>query len=239
VRATEAERRWHGRCESVLRGLLRCPHSLHGRRRQKPEVPVMLSIHQVRTHLLPLMLLTALSAGACVAPVEEADDDPIASTEQSLSSCLPEIPEALAVPDGNKLAFVLGAEGVQIYDCKAAADGTASWVFRAPEADLFGHRGRIAGSHYVGPTWEALDGSTVVGARVAGVSVDASAIPWLLLQAASHTGKGRMSKVTFIQRVNTGGGLAPAGSCELGAVAEVDYTADYLFYTAKPQRGVP
>lgn len=198
----------------------------------------MLPIIPVRaTRLLPCALLAAL--GACVAPVESGEDEALISAEQSLSSCLPEIPAALAVPDGNKLAFVLQAEGVQIYDCKAAADGSASWVFRAPEADLFGHRGRLAGSHYAGPTWEALDGSTVVASRVAGATVDSSAIPWLLLQAASHTGKGRMSKVTFIQRLSTSGGLAPAGACELGAVAEVDYTADYAFYEAKPKRGAP
>jgi hypothetical protein len=176
------------------------------------------------TRLLPFALLTALSAGACVAPVESGDDEALTGSEQSLSSCLPEIPEALAVPDGNKLVFVLQAEGVQIYDCKAVADGSAAWVFRAPEADLFDQRGRRAGSHYAGPTWEALDGSTVVAARVAGASVDAGAIPWLLLQAASHVGKGRMSKVTFIQRISTGGGLAPAGGCDstrVGAVRAV------------------
>jgi hypothetical protein len=203
----------------------------------------MLPIIPVRTmRLLPFALLGAL--GACVAPVESGagEDEALTSSAQSLSSCLPEIPEALAVPDGNKLAFVLQAEGVQIYDCKAAADGSASWVFRAPEADLFGQRGRLAGSHYAGPTWEALDGSTVVGSRLAGATVDASAIPWLLLQAASHTGKGRMSKVTFIQRISTTGGLAPATGCDAtlaGAVAAVDYTADYVFYEAKPKGRAP
>jgi hypothetical protein len=190
------------------------------------------------------LILVAISAAgaACVAPVDEADDDAVGSTTQALFSCRPDIPEALAVPEGNKLAFVLQAEGVQIYDCKAAADGSAGWVFRAPEADLFGHRGRLAGSHYAGPTWEALDGSTVVASRVAGASVDATAIPWLLLQAVSHTGNGRMSKVTYIQRVSTTGGLAPSAGCDqtqLGAVAEVDYTADYNFYQTKPARSGP
>jgi hypothetical protein len=196
----------------------------------------MLPFIPTRTRLLPHALLALVAAG-CSAPLEQGEDEPLASNEQSLSRCLPDVPEALAVPDGNKLAFVLPAEGVQIYDCKAAADGGMGWLFRAPEADLFDRRGRLAGSHYAGPTWEALDGGTVVAARVAGASVDASAIPWLLLQATSHTGKGRMADVTFIQRVNTTGGLAPAGSCEMGAVAEVDYTADYLFYVAKPRRG--
>jgi hypothetical protein len=196
----------------------------------------MLPFIPTRTRVLVLLVLLALSASACITPADQVEDEPLTGSEQSLSACLPAIPEALTVPDGNKLTFVLQAAGVQIYDCKAAADGSVSWVFRAPEADLFGHRGRLAGSHYAGPSWEALDGSTVVAARVAGASVDASAIPWLLLQATSHTGKGRMVDVTFIQRVNTAGGLAPASGCDAasaGAVAEVEYTADYLFYEAK------
>ena len=113
-------------------------------------------------------------------------------------------------------------------------------MFRAPEADLFGKRGRIAGSHYAGPTWEGLDGSTVVAGRVAGVTVDATAIPWLLLQATSNTGDGRMSDVTFIQRLETVGGLAPATGCDaahIGAVADVPYTALYAFYEARRGRG--
>lgn len=182
-----------------------------------------------------IALLATFTAAGCVATVDDGDD-PSASATLALSSCLPSIPEALAVPEGSKLAFVLSAEGVQIYDCKAAADGSVAWVFRAPEADLLGRHDRLAGTHYAGPTWEALDGSTVVGARLAGATVDATAIPWLLLQAASHAGQGRMSKVTYIQRLSTTGGLSPSGGCDtahVGAVAEVEYTADYAFYEAR------
>lgn len=183
---------------------------------------------------------SALFAGSvlhgCAAEIDNAGDEP-AVAEQALSACLPDIPPELAVPAGNRLAFLLDATGVQIYDCKASADGSsAAWTFRAPEADLL-KRDHIAGSHYAGPTWEALDGSTVVGARLAGASVDPTAIPWLLLQAKSHTGDGRMSEVTFIQRLNTTGGLAPSTGCDLdhlGAEADVPYTALYTFSKAHP-----
>jgi hypothetical protein len=198
----------------------------------------MLTFSNPLHRTFPCALLALLAFG-CSAAVEDAGGEPIDSASAALSGCLPEIPEALAVPQGNKLTFALTAEGAQIYDCKATADGSAAWVFRAPEADLFGRRGRLAGSHYAGPTWEALDGSTVVAARLAGVTVDATAIPWLLLQAASHAGDGRMSTVTFIHRVSTTGGLAPVSGCDatqLGGVAEVEYTATYLFYEAKPKR---
>ena len=51
----------------------------------------------------------------------------------------------------------------------------------------------MIGTHFGGPTWQAKDASTVVGKRVDGVTVDPTAIPWLLLEATSTTGaKGSM-----------------------------------------------
>ena len=183
--------------------------------------------------LRTVLSLIALLGSACVAEVSDEASDEIIESAEALKQRLPEIPAALAVPDGNKLAFTLSAEGVQIYDCKTNADGNAVWTFRAPEADLFSGR-HFAGTHYAGPTWEALDGSTVVGTRVAGATVDASAIPWLLLSGVSPDEHGRMAGVSYIHRLNTAGGSAPASSsCSattLGDVAEVEYTALYAFY---------
>jgi hypothetical protein len=102
---------------------------------------------------------------------------------------------------------------------------------------LLDKHGYVAGSHYAGPTWESLDGSTVVGARRAGVIVDETAIPWLRLEAVAHTGTGRMSAVTWIQRLDTSAGLAPTTGCDAGHAgdtAPVNYTATYYFYEAKP-----
>jgi hypothetical protein len=87
---------------------------------------------------------------------------------------------------------------------------------------------------YAGPTWEWLDGSTIVGARVDGRSVDATAIPWLLLRVVSHGPvAGKLTDITAIQRVDTVGGLAPAGTCSAGDTADVAYTAKYVFYRTK------
>jgi hypothetical protein len=187
-----------------------------------------------RLSFLSLSCLAALLLAACAADdLDSASDDAISDSSEALKQRLPSIPEALVVPSGNKLAFTLFGDGVQIYDCKTNADGNPAWTFRAPEADLFSGR-RLAGIHYGGPTWEALDGSTVVGTRVAGVTVDASAIQWLLLSAVSPDQHGRMAGVTYIQRLETVGGLAPSTTgCELGAVAEVDYTALYAIYKAQ------
>jgi hypothetical protein len=143
------------------------------------------------------------------------------------------MPTGLEAPAGHELAFELRAEGVQIYSCGDAATGPA-WALEAPEAKLIDSRGVYAGTHGKGPTWEALDGSSVVGTKVQAANAEAGAVPWLLLRAASHGGtRGRMADVTFVQRVQTSGGVAPSSGCSaaaVGAVARVPYEARYCFY---------
>lgn len=115
-----------------------------------------------------------------------------------------------------------------------------SWGFVEPVATLFAesdYRGKV-GIHYAspssGPTWESNSGSKVVVTRLADCTPDATAIPWLLLQAVSTEGPGVFSSVTWVQRVNTIGGRAPAApGLSIGAVIEVPYTAEYYFYRAQ------
>jgi hypothetical protein len=150
------------------------------------------------------------------------------------SPCRAGLPAAPAAPAGNELAFELQAIGVQLYACDATS-GAPAWTFQAPEATLTGPDGQASGKHFAGPTWEGADGSRVVGAKVAAATPDPSAIPWLLLAAASHAGTGRMAEVTFVQRVATWGGIAPAAGCDpshVGEVARVPYRAVYCFYRA-------
>jgi Protein of unknown function (DUF3455) len=139
----------------------------------------------------------------------------------------PVVPDAIKVQAGNKLFLSGHAVGVQIYTC----NGTA-WTFVAPRANLYDERGRLIITHFAGPTWQAKDGSQVRGQLVNPYPVE-GAIPWLLLSAASTT-PGQLGGTTFIQRINTTGGLAPAaGTCtpeNAGATAEVPYTADYYFW---------
>jgi hypothetical protein len=143
----------------------------------------------------------------------------------------PVVPSKIQVPSGNRVFLVGHAVGVQIYLCNGAA-----WSFVAPRADLFGDNGQLVVTHFGGPSWQAKDGSTVVGTLVDRTTVDASAIPWLLLSASASPGShgGRLAHTTFIQRVATTGGLAPAASeCNpstAGTQAEVPYTADYFFW---------
>jgi hypothetical protein len=138
--------------------------------------------------------------------------------------------QILAVPTGNKVAFHVYAEGVQIYGW----NGT-SWAFVAPEAVLYADAGDdgAVGIHYAGPTWESVSGSKVVGTVLQRCTPDPDAIPWLLLRAVSSEGPGILHRLTYIQRVNTVGGLAPADPGDFpGEIARVPYTAEYFFYRA-------
>ncbi|MGH2350843.1 MAG: DUF3455 domain-containing protein [Chloroflexota bacterium] len=148
----------------------------------------------------------------------------------------PNVPAAIQVPAGNR-PFLLGhATGTQNYTCQATSTGYA-WTFVAPAATLVHGKGNQTITHFAGPTWQAHDGSAVVAAGVAGVPVTPGAIPWLLLRATSTMpgpdGGDRLTATTYIQRVNTTGGLAPTSGCDattVGAAANVPYTSDYYFY---------
>ncbi len=176
------------------------------------------------------MIKQAMFAGACCLAACATDPETTATAEQDIASCEcpPNTPAALAPAADQDLAFTLDAIGVQIYNCTNGA-----WVFSAPDAQLYKNQDfdHSVGHHFAGPTWEYQDGSTVVGKKVAAATVDPTAIPWLLLTAASHgTIDGRMTEITSVQRLETAAGLAPAGACTTGDVANVPYTATYFFY---------
>ena len=146
----------------------------------------------------------------------------------------PSVPDKIRVEAGHQLYLVAHAVGVQIYSCNATADGFA-WGLVAPRANLYGDNGKLIATHFGGPTWQARDGSTVVGSVVSRVKV-AGTIDWLLLSADSSAGPDgdRFAGTTFIQRIATTGGLAPAASdCNVATVGtreEIPYSADYTFW---------
>jgi hypothetical protein len=144
-----------------------------------------------------------------------------------------QVPEALRAPANEQLVMQVHAKGDQIYSCKVDGPQPA-WTLKAPEAQLFDKDGKTFGKHFAGPSWEASDGSRVVGKAAANVpSPDADSIPWLLVKVVSHAGEGVLAQVTSIQRINTKGGKAPATGCDAahaGQEVRVAYSADYLFY---------
>lgn len=147
----------------------------------------------------------------------------------------PDAPEAVRPPAGHKMTLHTVGTGEITYECrlKAGTADTHEWAFVAPVATLTDKSKKPVGKYYAGPTWEAADGSKVTGKQVATAPAAPGNIPLQLVKAEPATGDGAMSGVTYIQRLNTKGGVAPADPCTaatVGAKKQVSYRADYLFY---------
>lgn len=151
------------------------------------------------------------------------------------------IPEILQVPEGNKFFLQTFARGVQIYEIQRSATdpNTLVWVNIAPLADLYTRPDFVNQiiDHFAGPSWQFIKGpfkdEKVVAKKVVGVTVDESAIQWLKLEAVTDLSTPG-NPVTFVQRICTHGGLAPATippGAQLGQKDSIPYTASYLFYT--------
>jgi hypothetical protein len=149
-----------------------------------------------------------------------------------------DLPAAVQVPAGNKLAYETAAAGDVTYQCRAKKDaaGQYEWVFVSPDAGLKDRSGKVIGKYYGPPaTWEANDGSKVTATQVAVAPNGNGNLPLQLTKANPSTGTGVMQGVTFIQRVATVGGAAPSSACTKaneGANQLVRYTADYIYYKA-------
>ncbi len=144
------------------------------------------------------------------------------------------LPTALQPPAGYTVAFTAKASGVQIYTSTAEA-GAPKWIFDAPLAELTSSAGVI--HHYAGPSWEAADGSKVTRDTASPVvtvpATQASRdIPWLLIKVVADPAAGSLSKVGYVQRISTQGGVAPSTPpVRAGTKIGVPYTATYVFYT--------
>ena len=181
-----------------------------------------MNIMRTKQIIATAALLAVMAIGHVSVTFALSLDDPIQAP------VLPAGCEQLAPPAGNVVAYHVYALGVQIYSW----NGT-TWAFVGPEANLYAsqnYRGQV-GTHYVGPTWESNSGSLVVGSSALPCTPDATAIPWLRLTAASTYGPGIFEGVTYIQRINTAGGLRPTTpGTTVGEVARIPYTAEYYFY---------
>jgi hypothetical protein len=148
----------------------------------------------------------------------------------------PQVPDTLKPPAGQILVLKANARGTQIYQCSASSGNSNQfeWQLKAPAADLLDDKGQKIGQHFAGPTWKAIDGSSVVGQVKAKANAPSDrAIPWLLLTAKTHQGTGIFSPIASIQRVDTQGGVAPKTGCNattLNTEVKVGYQATYYFY---------
>jgi uncharacterized protein DUF3455 len=183
---------------------------------------------------------------------------PQAATPRGITP--PPLPDGMApVPAGNKLFLGTHAVGTQNYVCQPSGAGVA-YVLFTPQATLSGEGGVQIITHYNSPnpdepnadpkvvadgiiraTWQDKDTSRVwakVHQPNGAVTVNQEAIAWLLLDAVGHqnepTGGAKLANTSFVQRLNTTGGLAPKTGCssvtDVGNKAFVPYTADYFFY---------
>ena len=198
--------------------------------------------------LLPLLAIVGCSFDDSESQIEDSTvrarsalasasmDDHSPEAVASARACPSDLPAVLDVPADATLVAMLPARGVQIYTCTAAVAGTPPvWTLKAPHAVL-GKPGDLEAIHFAGPSWQATDGSLIVGSKVAAApSPDLTAIPWLLLKATSNSGPGLFADVTYVQRLNTEGGVAPTTGCDDAhpdAQVLVPYRADYFFYHA-------
>ena len=173
---------------------------------------------------------------------------PAAAQAQTITP--PAVPPGLEVPEGNEAFRVGHAFGTQNYICLPVDSiGHVAFTLFTPEATLLGEQDEQLTTHFFSPnpdeggvvraTWEdSVDTSFVWARAVAQATVDPKAITWVKLETAGTdvgpTGGDTLAKTTFVQRVNTRGGLAPATGCSLptdiGTKRFVPYKADYFFY---------
>jgi len=161
----------------------------------------------------------------------------IAATLAVASSVLALAQKPTDPPPGQQVVLTVLGRGVQIYTCQQS-DGAPQWVFQSPEATLYDSDSAKVGTHGSGPIWIHKDGSSVKGEVLQrGTTPEPGAIPWLLLKAIGNQGFGVLSKVEFIQRSQTHGGVASTVGCDahhLNTVSRIPYTAVYTFYSSRP-----
>lgn len=181
------------------------------------------------------MMLRLALAATCCATLAACAASPMAMSRAYDQAMLP---AAVQVPAGHRVALETVGAGDITYECrvKANAAGEHEWFFVGPDARLMDRAGRRVGRYFGPPaTWESQDGSKVTATQLAVAPAAAGSIPLQLVKANPAMGSGAMTGVTYIQRVATQGGVAPAMACgasNLGARQVVRYQADYIFYKA-------
>lgn len=145
------------------------------------------------------------------------------------------LPDAVKVPAGHKVALETVGVGQITYECRAKKDAAGfEWVFVGPEAKLLARDGKQLGKYYGPPaTWESADGSKITGAQVAIAPAAVGNIPLQLVKTNPAMGNGAMTGVSYVQRVDTRGGVAPSKSCDTAMLNKqeiVKYQSDYIFW---------
>jgi hypothetical protein len=137
----------------------------------------------------------------------------------------------IKVPDGHQPVLRLAGRGVQVFRCELR-EGAHVWAFRLPEAELIDERGIVVARHGANFSFEHTDGSRLLGTVVASDAAPRDDnLRWLLMSARAF-GTGALAGISYVQRVNTTGGMPPA-RCEpkqLNQLLRVDFSADFVFW---------
>lgn len=169
-------------------------------------------------------------------PTEDTNS-PAYQIKQSESLFIPAtVALPLNEPKGNSRVATLYAEGVQKYKAEQIAGTNAyKWVFVAPKATLYDATNKQVGIHSAGPTWQLFGGDTIYAQPFTPARTEPSpngySIDWLLLMPKDgKTATGIFSNVSYIQRIGTVGGKAPATPPTSATdTVDVKYTAIYRF----------
>src|SRR5262249_18468847 len=154
----------------------------------------------------------SLALVGCTPSAPEANVDAVGVAADAIdtSVCPANVPPELTPASDQTLKSTFTGVGVQIYVC-IEKQGKFSWNFVAPQANLTNDDGNVVGAHFIGPTWQASNGSAVTAGAKTAAPGNGTDIPWLLLTKMTHSGgDGRFDDVTAIQRLSTVGGVAPA-----------------------------
>jgi hypothetical protein len=213
----------------------------------------VLDKHTTRNILLTACVVALAVALVAALPKSARADDII----------VPPVPDNVKVT-GGKAYLVGHAIGTQNYVCQPSGAGVAYILFTPqatlfgedggkiishffspnPNPDDPNTDPKVVANGAIRATWEYRDTSTVWAALVPnGASTDAKfvesgAVAWLKLKVVGHqdgpTGGDKLSDTSFVQRLNTHGGVAPSTGCssltDVGNKAFVPYRADYFFY---------
>ena len=184
----------------------------------------------------PLALAAALASVVGLSACSSMGSSNMSSTMAPFSQA--SLPAAVQVPAGHKVAMETVGTGDITYECRAKKDMASEfeWAFVGPDAKLWDRKGAQVGRYWGPPaTWENQDGSKVTGTQVAVAPAGTGSIPHQLVKANPAMGMGAMQGVSYIQRVATQGGVAPAMACgaaNAGQKQVVKYQADYIFWRA-------
>lgn len=146
------------------------------------------------------------------------------------------LPALIQVTAGNSVVLEATAHGSIIYVCRKEKQPLTAykWIVAGEQAVLKDSEDKEIGT-YSGPParWSLDDKSFVNGSQVAASPNGAKNIPFQLVKADVAGGQGKLTAVSYVQRVNTKGGVAPHAKCSSDnddEKVEVDYQANFIFW---------